>query len=219
MTKETLSAQTTSELIAERIRNAIIVGEYESGEALKQDVLAEKYGVSKIPVREALFQLKTEGLVDFIHNRGSVVSSLSTEEVEEIYTMRMALEQIALERAIPHLLDTNRIGAESILRLIDTSSDPIDWTKLNWDFHASLYRAANMPKLLETIEMLHNNVARYLPLYLKQLKFQDTSQAEHWSLLEACSAKNTSLALTILQQHLDGALEHTLDLMNPRSQA
>jgi DNA-binding GntR family transcriptional regulator len=214
---KTPNAKTTSELIAERIRNAIIIGEFESGEPLKQDVLADQYGVSKIPVREALYQLKTEGLVDFLNNRGSVVSSLSTSEVEEIYTMRIALEQIALKRAIPNLLPANKIAAESALKLIDASTNPLDWATLNWEFHASLYKAANMPKLLETVAMLHNNVSRYLLLYLKRMDFQDTSQAEHWALLEVCNAGHIQQASDILRQHLNDALEQTLHFMNQGS--
>ena len=74
-----------------------------------------------------------------------------------------------------------------------------------------------MPKLLETVAMLHNNVSRYLLLYLKQMDFQDTSQAEHWALLKACNAGKTQHALGILRQHLNDALKQTLHFMNQRS--
>lgn len=211
------SSKTTSELIAEQIRNAIIIGEYKSGQPLKQDILAKHFKVSKIPVREALYQLKSEGLVNFLNNRGVVVSSLSNSEVEEIYTMRLALEEIVLERAIPNLQAANKITAESALKLIDASTNPLDWAALNWEFHASLYRAAQMPKLLETVSLLHNNVSRYLLVYLKQLEFQNTSQAEHWALLEASITGKTQQALGILRQHLNDALQQTLHFMNQRS--
>ncbi|MFT5209564.1 MAG: DNA-binding GntR family transcriptional regulator [Flavobacterium sp.] len=205
--------QTTSELIAEGIRNAIIKGDFEIGKPLKQDVLAEQYGVSKIPVREALNQLKIEGLADFQNNRGAVVSSLSLSEVEEIYTMRIALEQIALERAIPNIQIANTIAAESALKLADASTNPLDWASMNWHFHASLYKAADMPKLLDTVSILHNNVVRYLVLYLKKLNHQSSSQVEHWALLAACSAGKTDQAIDILQKHLQGALKQTLEYM------
>ena len=74
-----------------------------------------------------------------------------------------------------------------------------------------------MPKLLETVLMLHNNVSRYLLLYLKQMNFQDISQAEHWALLEACNAGKTQQALGLLRQHLNDALKQTLQFMNQRS--
>lgn len=205
--------KTTAELIANEIRSAIITGAYPSGQALKQDVLADLHGVSKIPVREALNQLKAEGLVAFINNRGAVVSSLSVTEVEEIYSMRLVLETLALEKAIPNLQATDHIAAESCLKRIEASANPLDWAALNWDFHASLYRAANMSHLLDTIAALHNNVARYLILYLKELDFQSGSQREHWELLESSFAGRSEEALGILRQHLNDALRQTIQFM------
>ncbi|MBL4659290.1 MAG: GntR family transcriptional regulator [Alcanivoracaceae bacterium] len=204
------NSKSTSDLVAEKIRQSIIIGEFANGEALKQDVLAELYDVSKIPVREALYQLKTEGLVSFKNNRGSTVSSLSRTEVEEIYIMRIALEEIALKRAIPKLQPENLIAAESALKLLDTSSNYSHWPALNWEFHASLYKAANMPKLLDTVSVLHNNVSRYLLLYLKKMDFQQTSQQEHWDLLAACSDGKPKEALKILRKHMQDALHQTL---------
>lgn len=205
--------KTTSELIATDIRSSIITGTYPSGQPLKQDVLADQHGVSKIPVREALNQLKAEGLVAFINNRGAVVSSLSIAEVEEIYSMRLVLETLALEKAIPNLQTTDHIAAESCLKRIEASANPLDWATLNWDFHASLYRAANMSHLLDTIAALHNNVARYLILYLKELDFQSGSQQEHWELLESSFAGRSEEALGILRQHLNDALRQTIQFM------
>ena len=204
------NSKSTSDLVAEKIRQSIIIGEFANGEALKQDVLAELYDVSKIPVREALYQLKTEGLVSFKNNRGSTVSSLSRSEVEEIYIMRIALEEIALKRAIPKLQPENLVTAESTLKLLDASSNHLHWPALNWKFHASLYKAANMPKLLETVSILHNNVSRYLLLYLKNMAFQQTSQQEHWDLLEACIDGKQKEALKILKKHMNDALHQTL---------
>lgn len=206
-------AKTTAELIADEIRIAIITGQYPSGQALKQDVLAELHGVSKIPVREALNQLSTERLVTFINNRGAVVTQLSIAEVEEIYSMRLALEALALEKAIPNLTTADRIAAESSLKLIDASDNPLDWAMLNWDFHASLYQAANMPHLSDTIAALHHNVSRYLMLYLKELDFQSRSQQEHWELLDSSFAGRREEALGILRQHLNDALRQTTKFM------
>lgn len=208
------NTKTTSEMLAEKIRFAIMSGEFSSGQPLKQDVLASQYGVSKIPVREALYLLQTEGLVTFLNNRGSIVSELSIKEVEEIYTMRVALEEIALARAIPNMKEADFIAAESTLKLIEASEDPIEWSTLNWTFHSILYQAANMPKLLQTVSVLHNNVARYLLLYLNTMQKQEHSQEEHWDLLSACRKGRVQQALGILRQHLEDAKKHTINYMN-----
>ncbi len=210
------NTKATSELIAGQIRHSIVIGEFKDGQPLKQDLLAELFKVSKIPIREALYQLKTEGLVTFLNNRGSTVSSLSSSEVAEIYTMRIALEKIALKRAIPKMQVSNHLRAENVLKLIDASTNPLAWAQLNWEFHANLYYPANMPKLLETVSSLHSNVARYLLLYLEEMNFQETSQAEHWELLEACKCGKTQQAVGILRKHLKGALKQTLYFMKTR---
>jgi DNA-binding GntR family transcriptional regulator len=202
--------QSSSDIIANKIRTSIIVGEFSVGLQLKQDKLAEQYKVSKIPVREALNQLKTEGLVEFANNRGSRVTSLSCLEVEEIYTLRIALEEIALNNAIANLKEEDFIKAESVLRLLDISNDYINWPKLNWEFHSIIYQAAQMPKLLDIVSILHNNVTRYLLLYLKKMDFQRVSQDEHWELLKLCKQKKSEQAVKLLKSHMKEALNVTL---------
>lgn len=211
--------KTTSQQLAESIRSKIVSGNLLGGTPLKQDKLAEEYGVSKIPVREALYLLQNEGLVIFINNRGSLVSELSISEVEEIYTMRIALEEIALARAIPNLNLSDYASAEAALKLLEDCQEPTELSALNWQFHQSLYRAAQMPKLLETVSMLHNNVARYLLLYLNALNQQAHSQAEHWELLRACREGKVAYAVGILKQHLLDAQYCTTEYMKAQQQA
>ncbi|MEM8863212.1 MAG: GntR family transcriptional regulator, partial [Chloroflexota bacterium] len=104
MVKSTLkNGFNTADLVADAVRTAILQGELRGGDPLRQEELAEKYGVSKIPVREALFVLQSEGLVDFSTGRGATVSRLSPAEADEIYVMRIALEQVALRTSIPNL--------------------------------------------------------------------------------------------------------------------
>ena len=202
-----------SQTLLKRIRSDIICGTIGLGEQLKQSELAERYSVSKIPLREALVQLTSEGLVTSIKNRGSVVSQLSIEEMEELYVMRRALEVVALERAFPLLGKRNFISAAHHLTQCEHSNDAYEWTTLNWDFHFELYRPSNMPHLLNTLHQLHNNVTRYMVLYLKEMDFQSLSQEEHRELLEACEAQDKRGAIRILKAHIDSALQHTLHYM------
>ncbi|HSN23649.1 MAG TPA: GntR family transcriptional regulator [Methylomicrobium sp.] len=207
---KTLSIQTknpgnTPELIAASLRTAILQGRLKSNQPLRQDQIAEQLGVSKIPVREAMVQLRAEGLIEFAPNRGFVVSELSPAEAEEIYMMRMALETKALERAIPKLRSADLIRAASVLEISETEEDRSQWGELNWEFHSTLYQAAEWPRLLNTIQVLHNNVARYLLIYLGGLSARDASQVEHNKILQACQKKDVDRAVKILQQHLSRA--------------
>lgn len=197
----------TPEMIASALRTAILQGRYKANQPLRQDIIAQELGVSKIPVREALVQLKAEGLVSFLPKRGAVVSGLSANEVKEIYTMRMALECLAIEKAIPNLAANDLIRAASVLDIIDQEDDKGQWGALNWEFHATLYQAAKMPFLLGTIEQLHNNVLRYLIIYLDRLAAFKTSQKEHRTLLKACRKQNIGIATHILKTHLQQASE------------
>jgi DNA-binding GntR family transcriptional regulator len=204
----------TPELIASCLRSAILQGGLKSNQPLRQDQIAEQYSVSKIPVREALVQLKAEGLIVFAPNRGFVVSELSPAEVEEIYMMRMALETKALERAIPNLRPADLIRASSVLEISETEDDRSQWSELNWEFHSTLYQAAEWPRLLSTIRVLHNNVARYLLIYLGGLSARDASQAEHKKILQACQKKDAARAVKTLQQHLSRASDRLVAFLS-----
>ena len=200
-------ASTTPELIANALRSAILQGRYKANQPLRQDLIAEELGVSKIPLREALVQLKAEGLVRFMPKRGAVVSKLSAAEVEEIYAMRIALETLAIEKAVPRLQPSDLIRAQSVLDIIDSGAEKCQWGDLNWEFHATLYQTADMPLLMQTIQNLHNNVVRYLIIYLDQLSASDLSQKEHWALLSACREKRVATAKKVLAAHLRHASE------------
>ena len=192
----------TPEFIANALRNAILQGQFKANQPLRQDLIAEELGVSKIPLREALVQLKAEGLVSFMPNRGAVVTELSAKEVDEIFTMRIALETKALERAIPHLRSADFIRAKSVLEILQEEDDRSQWSELNWEFHATLYQASQMPRLLSTIQTLHNNVARYLIIYLDRLSAQDVSQKEHLAIFNACQGRDIDAASEQLATHL-----------------
>jgi DNA-binding GntR family transcriptional regulator len=214
VTLQTKSPGNTPEVIASALRNAILQGHLKSNQPLRQDQVAEQLGVSKIPVREAMVQLRAEGLIAFVPNRGFVVSELSPAEVEEIYLMRLALETKSLERAIPKMRSADLIRAESVLDVSEIEDNSTKWSDLNWEFHSTLYQAAQLPRLLSTIEVLHNNVARYLLIYLVNLSARDASQREHKKLLNACKNRDVVDAVKILQQHLSRASERLVTFLS-----
>ena len=206
----------TAERIADALRADILQGRLKSNQPLRQDDLAARFRVSKIPVREALYQLKAEGLVTFIPNRGAAVSELSPREVDEIYTMRIALETVALQRAMPHLTIANLNQADDILKAIDHEQNITRWGELNWEFHATLYAPADMPRLLEWVHTLHVNVARYLVIYLAGLDYQTASQHEHRQLVDACRHGDVDRATATLQHHLQAASRQLIAFLTQR---
>lgn len=211
------SPRSTSDLIADRLRLDIAAGRYTDGEPLRQDELASRFGVSKIPVREALQQLKSEGLVASHRNRGSMVVGASSEEVAEVYAMRQALELLALRAALPLLTDADLLRADGALHELGAVTDPAEWPRLNWEFHAALYQPARMPTLLRTLESLHHSVARYLLIYLTEESHQKASQNEHHELLEACRSRNLTHAEQVLIRHLENASAESQAFINSQT--
>lgn len=207
----------TVDLIADSLRADILQDRLKSGQPLRQGEIATRFGVSKIPVREALFQLKGEGLVTFFPNRGAVVSELSIEEMDELYTLRIALETVALRRAIPHLTiaDLNRV--EKLLGALDQEQNAAQWGKLNWEFHSTLYHPANLPRLMEWVRTLHVNSTRYVIIYLlASPDHRQVTQDEHQQILEACRRGDAKAATVCLEHHLQSTANHLVAFLKQR---
>lgn len=194
--------RTTPNVVADVLSEAIVRGILKGGVQLRQDALAAEFGISRIPVREALRKLEAEGLVTFHPNRGAVVSELSRTEVQEIYEIRVLLESKALRLAIPDMTDATLQRTEAILRLLDKATDAVRWIELNREFHSTLYATANKPRLLQLINTLRTNVDRYVHIYISSLGNREAAQREHRQILEACRRGNQEAAVRALEQHL-----------------
>ncbi len=197
--------KTIPEIIAERLKEAIINGELKGGQQLKQDEIAKSFNASMIPVREALRILEVQGLVKFYPNKGAIVNELSVEEVEEIFDIRIMLEKGALEYAIDNLDNKDIEYAEYILRKMDDLEDEEHLSELNLEFHNVLYNASKKEILLGLISDMHIKVERYMRIYLLNMGFHQASQYEHYKILEACKNKNKDLATRLLEQHMESA--------------
>lgn len=199
------SYRTLPGMITHILREEILSGKLSGGFQLKQEELAAKFNVSMSALREALKSLEAEGLVSFYPNRGAVVTELSADEAKEIFDIRLFLELGALELAIPNLTDADLAKADEILKRADEETESDNWGDLNWQFHETLYRSANRPKLLTLIQNMHNNVERYMRLYLSKLHYQTKSQEEHRALLTACAKGNIKGAQKLLRKHMADA--------------
>lgn len=200
------SATTTPDLIAETLREEILRGEVAPGQALRQEELAERFGVSRLPVRDALLRLEAQGLVHVYPNRGAFVISLSADEVTEIYEMRLLLEGDMIERAVPRMTPESwrRIDAAHA-EATRTAGGP-EWIEGDWRFHRALYEPAARPRQLATIETLRSTVARYSSGHDALPTRTPEWLADHDAILEACRARAAVAAKQRLVQHLKRAL-------------
>lgn len=197
--------RSTSDFIAETLRAAIVSGQLAAEVLLKQDELAERFNVSKIPVREALKRLEAEGLVSFIRNKGAVVASMSAEEIWEYVEIRAMLEARAAELAAPKISEANLIAARAALKAFGEETNPARWGELNWQLHSSLYADAGRPVLLAEIRALYNKVERYVRALLAVTTEMPKTQREHGAIVEAFAARDAAAASALTRAHvLDG---------------
>ncbi|MCC4245324.1 GntR family transcriptional regulator [Stappia indica] len=190
--------------VADRLRERIISGELAAGQPLRQETIAEAYGVSRMPVREALRLLQAEGFVEMVRNRGASVAAIDARDLAEIHEMRVLAECLALRHAIPELTESRIDRAESIQGELETA--PIEaFGALNKRFHMTLYEACGRPRLLAHISLLHDAADRYLRIAIRQLDYAVRSDREHRELLAACRRRDTEAAQEILRTHIEEA--------------
>jgi len=197
-----LGRQSSPETIAKSLRQAIIDGELGPGESLRQENLAKHYAVSRIPVREALRQLGSEGWIVLQRNRGARVSPLSVEEVREIYEIRASLEVTALRLAAPRHTPQSLQQAAAMLRISRSERDHSLYVQHNREFHLALYAPAGRPRLVAMIDSLHSQGERYLRLKLDMPAYKHQSDDEHEAILKALRAGKVERAVQILQPHM-----------------
>jgi DNA-binding GntR family transcriptional regulator len=197
-----LGRQSSPEVIAASLRQAIIDGQLGPGEALNQENLAKHYAVSRIPVREALRQLGSEGWIVLERNRGARVSPLSVEEVREIYEIRASLEATALRLAAPRHTPQSLKQAAAVLRVSRSEPDHSLYPQHNREFHLSLYAPAGRPRLIALIDSLHSQGERYLRLKLDMPAYKHESDDEHEQILKSLRAGRIERAVEILQSHM-----------------
>lgn len=203
-------APTVAESVARALRKAILEGALAGGSAVRQEEVARVFGVSRVPVREALLRLEGEGLVETHPRRGVVVTALSTDDFEEILEMRFALESLALRRSAKNfskndLEDTLAIVAEARLGLLPDAGPDLAheiesrWGDLNWKFHRRLYLPANRPRLLASIEQLQQLFARHLRVRMGSAEAVYGQNGDQSS--SASSAANLREWAQVLDEH------------------
>ncbi|HEV3423681.1 MAG TPA: GntR family transcriptional regulator [Paraburkholderia sp.] len=209
----------TSHVIADALRAAIVEGTLAPGAPLRQDAIARHFSVSAIPVREALRQLESEGWAKAAVHKGATVAPLSAEEAREIYEIRSALESLAIGLAIPlHTAATLR-EADKLCRAAERELDPSLYVARNEAFHMSLYAPAARPQLADMIATLHRRGERYLRLKFGLPLYKDESDHEHAALLEAVNRRDIATARSLVAEHLLGTGELLYRFLTDRAQA
>lgn len=204
-----IQKRTMAEEAADILRSRILSGRLKAGEPIRQEHVAKELGVSRIPLREALSQLAAEGFVTLTAHKGAVVAPLSLAEVEELFELRLMLEDGLLARAIPHMGEGDFAMLDA---LIDESRAPDGlkrWGELNWRFHEAMYLPAGRPVTLKLLKRVHDNIDRYLRLEVAtSTQGRARGYREHQELVELARARDIPGARALLARHIAATAEN-----------
>jgi len=194
---------TRAQAVADALRTEIMSGVIEAGTPLRQVELAQRFGVSTTPVREAFAALLREGLVVGDSHRGVVVFRPSLDDLRENYEIRIALESLAAQKAAERISDQELADLDDLLAQMRGVRDPIKYFALNRRFHAGIYQAAGRTRLAALIERLRDAGHAYGNLFAVRAG-EDRSQTEleHGVILQALKAKAPSRAAKAMAEHL-----------------
>lgn len=195
--------------LLDKMREEIISGIYQPGDSLRQDLIAEKHCVSRMPVREALRILEAEGLVRTVPNKGARVAPIDLDDLQDIYEMRVSAETQALRLALPEI-SNNQIARAKEIQFEMEKAELVDIGRLNKEFHMALYEACGRKRLLAHVSTLADASDRYLRLTMQVLNYFDQSHGDHHELLKACMMRDEMQAVKILTDHITMAGEGLL---------
>jgi DNA-binding GntR family transcriptional regulator len=195
----------TSQLII-RFREGILAGTYPPGSALRQDILASEFGTSKIPVREALVQLQSEGLVDIFPNRGFQVRPLAAAELDEVFSLRLRIEPAAAAGGSKLATAADHAAARKALDQLNDALAAEEFSssgRLNRAFHLQLIVPRLEPVATEILSRLHTLAQRYVQAHLRPEGRVKRAAREHAALLKVWSRGNSKEVRALIHAHIE----------------
>lgn len=193
--------KTISEMVYEVVKEAIVSGTFAPGEWLRQEWIAGAIGVSRIPVRTALVQLESEGLVELHPHRGARVRTLTSAQINEIFRLRALLEVYALRRSMAHMTPSRVAELKVLAQQLDAQPEGTQFLDARVRFYRELYDARDNPLLAQLIEELRGHLGRYL-LGIRLDHHHEHHQ--HAELVAFVASGDVAGAETWLHAHLEG---------------
>lgn len=204
------AARSAPDIIASALRDGIMTGLLPPGAQLKQTDLAERFGTSVVPVREAFQTLAADGLLVASRNRGVIVAPPSEQDVLDVSDMRRALEPVALRRAVPNLKAAELMAADATLREAASTTDLAQRARLHFAFHRTLYAPAPRPLMLREIDALYVRVTRYLMPIWSRVALSRDWETSHLAITAALRRGDVDKACAIIERQISDATDRIL---------
>jgi DNA-binding GntR family transcriptional regulator len=211
--------RTMQKIVTDYVRSAIISGRFGPGERLNQDDIATSLHVSRMPVREALRTLESEGLVELQPHRSAVVVSLRPEDIEEIFGIRAILEAGALARSAPGMSDATIERLRRIYAEMERALEHFDeeqWLRLNHEFHNAMLQECEWPRLRALIETQRNALKPYQRAAASLMMRATRAHEEHHAMLLAAEQRDGARLARLISEHLHATAEELIDYLSKR---
>ena len=208
------------EVVFNSIRGAIISGVLKPGERLMEVQLAEKMGVSRTPIREAIRKLELEGLVVMIARKGAYVADLSIKNITDVLEVRAALEGLASGLAALRMTDEEIKDLELTARHFEqamNSNDVEGVIQTDIEFHEKIFKSTRKAKLQQLANSLMEQVQRFRVMYLNKATKSTNLIKEHYKIAEAISKRNREMAENISKIHIQNAEKDMMRLLGSSS--
>jgi DNA-binding GntR family transcriptional regulator len=205
-TEESVRYEPLAALVVRSVREAILSGRLNPGDRIRQEDFAKRLGTSRIPVREALRQLETEGLVTLVPHSGARVAVMDFAGFDELYRIREEVEPMAIAQSAPRLGDEQIQELRELLAVVESSleTDANRWLEYDRRFHLASYAAAPMPQVLTMIERFWNQSQQYRRAFLGAMRPLNLPVvgAEHLLIMEALARRDGEDAATLQRLHI-----------------
>ena len=204
------------ETIAEEIKEGVISGRIKPDERLKEAELAEKYSVSKTPVREALRYLERIGFVEIVPHTMARVKKMNQKEVEDLYMIQGVLEGLAAREALNHLNDSDHKKMEACLDSLEKHSREknfLEYEKANIKFHGFFWNACNNANLTELITNIHEQLQKFRSITRRHPeRFKDLA-GDHRKIFEAVVQRDAMKVDLLFQSHVAKQKKYIVEIL------
>lgn len=193
------------DVVFNTLRRAILKGELEPGERLMEIALANKLGVSRTPIREAIRKLELEGLVVMIPRKGAEVARITEKDLRDVLEVRTSLEKLAIELACDRITEDDIYDLKLVCKNFEESFGKDDLTTIaekDVAFHDIIFRSTKNARLIQILNNLREQMYRYRLEYLKDTQSHDRLVEEHQRIVDAIIDKNKEEAVRLIQEHI-----------------
>ena len=205
------------DVVFNTLRQAIITGEFAPGERLMEIALANRLGVSRTPVREAIRKLELEGLVVMIPRKGAEVARITEKDLRDVLEVRCSLEELAAELAAERMDDEGKAKLDAALQEFEAAIESEDNAAIadsDMEFHDIIFDATGNPRLIQIIGNLREQFYRYRLEYVKDARTHSIIISEHNDIIKQIRDKNVPVAKTVIHQHISNQEKGISRLLN-----